>query len=135
MQDSPIEAAETLVRELRQKHHRDVISAIAIHQREESAICLERLIQYIRGYRDGTREEISRLVRAASGLLSQISKLHDALDARKRLGLMETERDRFIRDFVTGSAPRLWELADRLRNLIESPDQLSEIAHAKQRRG
>jgi hypothetical protein len=115
----PIEAAETLVRELRESHHRNLLGSIAIHQREQSAKCLENLIEYVRGYRDGTAAETSRLVRAASALLSQIAKLQDALDARKRLGLPENDRDQFTREWINGSAPRLWTLADELRGILK----------------
>lgn len=119
MEPDPIEAAETLVQELREAHPRNLIAAIAIHQREESAACLEKLIIYLRGYRDGTQAEISRLVKAASALLLQIAKLHDALDARQRLGLPETDRDQFIRDWINGSAPRLWNAANELRDILK----------------
>ena len=116
---SPIEAAETLARELREEHPTNLIGAIAIHQREQSAQCLLNLVEFVRGYRDGTQAETSRLVRAASGLLLQIARLHDALAARRRLGLPESERDQFIRDWLTGSAPRLWEAADQLRDILK----------------
>jgi hypothetical protein len=116
--ESPIEAAEELIRELREKHDRNVIGSIAIHQREESAACLERLIEFHRGYRDGTMAETSRLVRAVSALLSEIARLQDAQHARMRHGLPENQLQAFINEWLNGSAPRLWALAEEVREIL-----------------
>lgn len=115
---NPIEAAEELIQELRQPHHRNVIGSIAIHQREESAACLEKLIEFHRGYQDGTVAETSRLVRAVSALLSEIARLQDAQHARTRHGLPESELQAFINEWLNGSAPRLWELAEQVREIL-----------------
>jgi hypothetical protein len=117
--ESLIESAEQLVVELREAHPRGVIGAIAIHQREESAACIENLIEFLRGYVTGTSQEQQRLTTAASALLSEIAKLRDALHTRQRFGLNKSAQQIFTDEYLNSIAPRLWTSADRLRELLE----------------
>lgn len=117
--DSPIETAEKLVEEIRHSKTQKDRAAFAILHQEEAASCIEKLIIFHQGYVDGSTAEASRLAKAASALLSEIFKLRAALRVRENLGLPTNEQESFTKEWVTGSAPRLFVLADQLREMLQ----------------
>ena len=119
MDSTIIEAGKVLVQELGETHPSGVLCAIAIGQREQSANYIENLIATFQGYADGSNEDQARLTKAACAVLSEITKLRAALSSRGKHGLPETDLERFIKDYLRGSAPRLFDSAENLREAIE----------------
>ena len=119
MERNPIEAAEILIEEIRASKTQKERAAFAILHQGEAVAVMENLISFHRGYADGTAADTLRLAKVASALLSEIAKLQDALHARKRLGLPENTQEQFTRDWVNGSAPKLWALAEQLREILK----------------
>lgn len=120
MKTDPVEDAKDLLVELKDAENLPLNANVAasILLRPKSKECIERLIRYLEGYTAGVERDAARISAVATKLLLEIAKLRDAKLTRSRLGLPSTGRTP-ADDFIDGTAPRLWELADQLREILE----------------
>lgn len=85
---------------------------VAMLLRPKSAQLLERLIRHHEGFVTGTTQHVTQISSVASQLLAEIAKLQHARQF-SRTG--RTLAD----DFINGTAPRLFDLAKTLHELLE----------------
>ena len=104
-----IEDAKELLAELKDATPRTEIAAAAILLRPKSAHALERLLTFHEGYAAGVMADQARITATASALLTEIAKLRAARRGGRSLA----------DDFIEGTAPRLFPLAEQLRELLE----------------
>lgn len=112
METSAVEEAREVLAELQESTHHGQAAAVALALKPKSRKALERLLTFHEGYAAGVTADQERIALTASALLSQIAKLRDA---RARSPSGKTMAD----EFIEGTAPRLFELAERLRQLLE----------------
>jgi hypothetical protein len=110
-QDAIEDAKELLAKLLEPTPLRDS-GHVAMALRPQSAAKLERLIRYHEGYAQGTTERMTQISKLATQLLGEIAKLRAA---RASSSTGRTLAD----DFIEGTAPRLFPLAEQLRELLE----------------
>jgi hypothetical protein len=107
--ESPIEEAKALLAELLEATPAKESAAAGILLRPKSARMIERLVTYHVGYAAGVTASETQISSVASALLLEIAKLR----AARRSGRSLAD------DFIEGTAPRLFPLAERLRELLE----------------
>jgi hypothetical protein len=105
-----IEDAKHLLDELKADTPRSELAAAAILLKPKSAAIIERLLIFIEGYSAGVMADQARITATGSALLSEIAKLRAARRGGRSLA----------DDFIEGTAPRLFLLAERLRELLEA---------------
>jgi hypothetical protein len=107
--ESPIEEARALLAELLEATPAKESAAAGILLRPKSARMIERLVRYHEGYAAGVTASEIQISSVASALLLEIAKLRAARRGGRSLA----------DDFIEGTAPRLFSLAERLRELLE----------------
>jgi hypothetical protein len=98
---APIHEAEKLLSEIRQVRPLTERGAWAIDNQRRLAAGLEHLLEYIRGYQQGSMAEQRRLVQLVSSLLAAIAPL---FEARQQTPFGEPSAHAA---WLSGTAPRL----------------------------